>query len=163
MFRRSDNTSSNAETVAILGDEQAAALHSMVEALAAQVVALEEQVRSQYTSMAAYVSIAKEQIEFARNEARADLDRTRSTLIELVEQVRAESTAPTPAPAPSPFDAPVFDAPARDPHVTSRLGEMERAVVRCLERQNELADTMTAILDATTIGTHETIDGLALI
>ena len=96
MFRRSQQSHvSNAESalVGILGDEQAAAIQASLAQLHLKVAALEEQMRSQYTSVAAYASIAHEQVEFTRNEARADLDRTRQTLIELVEQVRREASA----------------------------------------------------------------------
>ena len=96
MFRRSEQSHNmNAESAitGILGDEPAAAVQASLAQLHLKVAALEEQMRSQFTSVAAYASIAQEQVEFTRNEARADLDRTRQTLIGLVEQVRSEAGA----------------------------------------------------------------------
>ncbi len=50
--------------------KQAAATQASLAQLHLKVAALEEQMRSQYTSVAAYASIAQEQVEFTRNEAR---------------------------------------------------------------------------------------------
>lgn len=55
-----------------------------------RLVKLEQQVMSQYTSMAAYATIAKQDVESTRAEARADLDRSQATLIGLLEKLRNE-------------------------------------------------------------------------
>ncbi|HEY0520994.1 MAG TPA: hypothetical protein VGC84_16000 [Ilumatobacteraceae bacterium] len=55
-----------------------------------RLVKLEQQVMSQYTSMAAYATIAKTDSEAVKTEARADLDRSQSTVIGLVEKLRNE-------------------------------------------------------------------------
>lgn len=51
---------------------------------------VEQQVLSQYTATAAYVTLAQQGTEAARAEARADLDRVQATVIGLIEQVRAD-------------------------------------------------------------------------
>lgn len=51
---------------------------------------LEEQLKSQFTSMATYAQIAQQSIDTARAEARADLEREKSTVISLIERVRTE-------------------------------------------------------------------------
>ncbi len=152
MFRRSqpsDALNAQSALVGILGDEQAADIKASLAKLQLQVATLEEQVRSQYIAAAAYASIAQEQAEFTRNEARADLDRTRQTLIELVEQVRSEvgaahMTHVTGAP-PGPLAPPPFTAPS--PALAARLGELEQAITQCFDRQRELAETVAAVLD----------------
>jgi hypothetical protein len=55
-----------------------------------RLVKLEQQVMSQYTSMAAYATIAKQDFEAVKTEARADLDRSQATLIGLLEKLRNE-------------------------------------------------------------------------
>jgi hypothetical protein len=55
-----------------------------------RLVKLEQQVMAQYTSMAAYATIAKHDVEAAKIEARADLDRSQATLIGLLEKLRKE-------------------------------------------------------------------------
>ena len=49
---------------------------------------LHDQVHAQFTSIAAHAEIARDAVALARGEARADLERTRETLIGLMEQVR---------------------------------------------------------------------------
>ena len=95
MFRDKHGNRPTIGEESILGDVQAAELRTSVELLAGQVAALEEQMRSQFTSVATYAAIAQEQCDFVRNEARADLERTRNTLIQLIEQLRAEVSGGT--------------------------------------------------------------------
>jgi len=58
-----------------------------------RLVKLEQQVMSQYTSMAAYATIAKQDAEAVKVEARADLDRSQATVIGLTEKLRNEVNA----------------------------------------------------------------------
>jgi uncharacterized protein involved in exopolysaccharide biosynthesis len=53
-----------------------------------RLVKLEQQMMSQYTAMAAYATIAKQNTDTVRAEARADLDRSQATLIGLLEKLR---------------------------------------------------------------------------
>ena len=55
-----------------------------------RLVKVEQQVMSQYTSMAAYATIAKQDFESGRAEGRADLDRSQATVIGLLEKLRNE-------------------------------------------------------------------------
>jgi hypothetical protein len=55
-----------------------------------RLVKLEQQVMSQYTSMAAYATIAKQDVETTRAESRSDLDRSQATVIGLIEKLRNE-------------------------------------------------------------------------
>ena len=51
---------------------------------------LTERVHAQFTTISAHAEIAREQVEFARDEAHADLERTREMLIELIERARED-------------------------------------------------------------------------
>jgi hypothetical protein len=55
-----------------------------------RLVKLEQQVMSQYTSMAAYATIAKQDAEAVKVEARSDLDRSQAMVIGLTEKLRNE-------------------------------------------------------------------------
>ena len=144
MFHRRETQHTLGER-GILGDEAVAELLTTVEQLRTEVADLKARVDSQFTTIAAHAEIARQQAEFARDEARSDLERSRETLIGLIEQVRSTGSdmhVPGTAPGPS--------AEA----TTERVGETERridelttTVERCFERQNELADTMAAFLD----------------
>ncbi len=58
-----------------------------------RLVKIEQQVLSQYTSMAAYATIAKQDTAAVKVEARADLDRSQATVIGLLEKLRNEVNA----------------------------------------------------------------------
>lgn len=68
-------------------DEQPAAV--AVE-LRDRVSKMEQQVLAQYTATAAYATLAQQGVDSARAEARADLDRSQSTLIGLLDRMRME-------------------------------------------------------------------------
>ena len=128
-----------------------------IEELKAQVADLNARVHSQFTTIAAHAEIARQQAEFVREEARADLDRTRDTIIGLDEQVRTgvvgvvtrDGAADTSWPAPdgpTPLPAPAMPDPRVDA-IERQLESIGAAVERCFERQRELANTMEAMLD----------------
>ncbi len=71
-----DENSENGKTVAI--------------ELRNRLVKVEQQMLSQYTSMAAYATIAKQDTQSSKVEARSDLDRSQATLIGLLEKLRNE-------------------------------------------------------------------------
>jgi hypothetical protein len=55
-----------------------------------RMVKVEQQVLAQYTATAAYATLAQQSVDQARLEARADLDRSQSTIIGLLDRLRAE-------------------------------------------------------------------------
>lgn len=140
----------------IFGDEEAARMAADIAELKTQISDLNARVHSQFTTIAAHAEIARQQAEFVREEARADLDRTRDMVIGLVEHVRndvaalGDGSASVPHwPAPSngrPLPAPA----ARDPRLEAierRLDTVAGTIERCFDRQRELANTMEALLD----------------
>lgn len=160
VFQRRETNHTQGER-GILGDEELARLLTTIEQLRSSVADLKSRVDSQFTTIAAHAEIAREQAEFARAEARADLERTRDTLIELVEQVRFEagdrSVAVT---SPGPSQAVATERVERLEHTVTALAS---TVERCFVRQNELADTMTAFLDTITDEARgEPVAGLSL-
>lgn len=151
----------------IFGDEEAARLFSEVAELRSVVGDLAERVHAQFTTISAHAEIARQQVEFVRDEARSDLDRTRTMLIDLLDQTRrdaAMSPTQTTLPAP-PAGSPIVLAPAaadRIDAVEARVHGVIDRVEQCFERQRELAATMSALLD-TVLGSHdEPVAGLSL-
>lgn len=129
----------------IFGDEEAARLRAELDELRTGLSDLADRVHAQFTTIAAHAEIAREQTEFARDEARADLDRTRDSMIELIESVRSEATGlhvPGSRPGPSPVAQ-----PERFQAIEQRLTSLAADLDRCFRRQAELADTMAAFLD----------------
>lgn len=131
---------------ALFGDEQGAALRAEVDDLRALVADLAQQLNSQYTTIAAHAEIARQQAEFMRDEAHANLERTRDVLIGLIEQVRGGARA---------LDRDTWAPPG--PSVSAsvdRVADLEAGLARalttidmCFSRQRDLAATMEALLD----------------
>lgn len=170
MFVRSKTDDTQAQH-GIFGDEEAAELRATLSALTEQVDELQAQMRSQITATATHASIAQEQADFVKREARSELEQTRSTLIGLIEQVRAEVRTDTgsvdPLPAPSGAQRPLAAQPGaagRDHEkIVNRLDIVEQAVSHCFARQQELVDTMSAVLDTVTAAQHDApVRGLSL-
>ena len=129
----------------IFGDEAVAAMRAELDQLAANVSDLAGQLHAQFTTIAAHAEIAREQSEFVREEARADLERTRATLIELIEQMRGATSSHLPPPAPSTL---AERQNTRIDTVEQTVGDLATAVDDIRGRQNELAEMMAAVLDS---------------
>jgi phage shock protein A len=101
-----------------LPDEEVQEAQATTANILGRLDVLEEQLRSQFTSMATYAQIAQQAVENARAEARADLDRERGVLLGLIEQVREGTIQMTPAPSLAtmpPPAVPSFPAPSSEP------------------------------------------------
>ena len=149
----------------IFGDEEAAKLRSDVTELRDLVANLTERVHAQFTTISAHAEIARQQFEFAREEAHAELERTREMLIGLIERVRAEVSG-------SPEFHAAGTAPgASDASHSARLAELEwrfdeasKGLERCFQRQGILADTMEALVDTVLSERRgEPVSGLTLV
>ena len=147
MGRRNNNRRTLGEH-SIFGDEQAAALRSDLDELRTSVADLSGRLHAQFTTIAAHAEIAREQAEFARQEARADLDRTRDALIGLIEQLRAENpedgTHHVAGAAPGPSNQAKRE---RIDAVEAGLDQVSQSVDACFARQSDLADMVAAFLD----------------
>jgi hypothetical protein len=108
---------------------------------------LSRQVQAQFTTIAAHAEIARQQAEFAREEARADLERTRALVIELVERTRHDLMTLGASGA--------FGASGSSSTPNERVAALETQVSdliaginRCFDRQRVLAETVEALFDA---------------
>ena len=104
-----------------------------------RLVKLEQQVMAQYTSMAAYATIAKQDFEAGKTEGRADLDRSQATLIGLLEKLRNEVNVVSTA---SSVARPVATSPTMPEaalgRVEDQLAAATAALQQCLEENREL-------------------------
>ncbi len=78
------------EVVPFLEPESSENATSVAIELRARLLKLEEQVLGQYSSTAAYATLAQQGAEQARAEARADHERLQSTIIGLLDRLRVE-------------------------------------------------------------------------
>ena len=131
---------------AIFGDEEAANLRADVTELRDLVTNLTERVHAQFTTISAHAEIAREQFQFARDEAHAELERTREMLIDLIERLRVEVSSATHITGSAPGASVVAQA-QRVSDLEARFDEAERGIERCFQRQSVLADTMEALVD----------------
>jgi predicted amino acid-binding ACT domain protein len=113
-----------------------------------RLVKLEQQVMSQYTSMAMYATIAKQDSEAVKVEARADLDRSQSTVIGLTEKLRNEMNIRLDG-----LERRTSAGDLSDDGV-SRLAKLERdlaaatgALQQCLHENEELRTQVAALVD----------------
>ena len=125
------------------GEDEQAARAAAVD-VRERLTMVEEQLRSQFTSMAAYAQIAQQSIDQARAEARADLDREKSTLVTLVERVRDEVVT-SPQPAPQPDDNLAL---ARIAQLEEKFVQLTQQFAMTLRYQEELANSVTHLVEA---------------
>ena len=150
---------------AIFGDEEAAKLRADVTELRDSMTNLTERVHAQFTTISAHAEIAREQFQFARDEAHAELERTREMLIDLIERLRVEisSGSATHVTGSAPGASVVVQA-QRVSDLEERFDEAKRGIERCFQRQSVLADTMEALVDTVMSERRgERVAGLALV
>jgi len=125
------------------GDEAAAEHTVEIHDLRDRVEQVESQIRSQFTSLATYAQIAQEQIELARSESRAAVERSEQRATSLIERERADRITSF-----------TGEAPEGSPDAASRLDALEHSVARiqkglddCRQQQKDLALAITAMFD----------------
>jgi hypothetical protein len=149
----------------IFGDEEAANLQAEVTELREIVSDLTERVHAQFTTISAHAEIARQQVEFARDEAHAEVERSREMLIELIERARADMGSQTGLHVPgSPPGPSVAAHTERIESLELRVVEIIGSLDRCFARQRILADTIEALLDTVLAERRgEPVAGLSLV
>lgn len=117
------------------GDEAGVAEAVRVDQLQQRVTQVEQQINSQFTSLAAYAQIAQEQVELVRSEAQHGKERSEQRVIELIERERADRMA-------SPTGSSV-DVVARLDTLDAQVSEIREGLQQCLSNQKALADAIT--------------------
>ena len=112
-----------------------------------RLVKLEQQMMAQYTAMAAYATIAKNDVESAKAESRADLDRSQATLIGLLEKLRKEVNARLDAVESRGRDDMSEDDGARLNRLEGELASTASALHRCLRENEGLRTQVTELVE----------------
>jgi hypothetical protein len=113
-----------------------------------RLVKLEQQVLSQYTSMAAYATISKQDVEAVKVEARADLDRSQATVIGLVEKLRNEvNTRLDGLERRTATGDLSVDGASRLAKVEQALAEATAALQQCLQENQELRAQVAGLVE----------------
>ena len=132
-----DNDGANGSDLTVddfFGDEEAVAEAVRVDHLQQRVLQVEQQVNSQFTSLAAYAQIAQEQVEMVRSEALHANERSEQKLISLVERERSDRLAEATG---------GIDVTARLDALDTQLAELREGLRLCLSNQKALADAIT--------------------
>lgn len=122
------------------GDEAAVAESVRVDHLQQRVTQVEQQVNSQFTSLAAYAQIAQEQVEMVRAEAMHANERSEQKVISLIERERADRVADANG---------GVDVSARLDALDAQLEELREGLRMCLSNQKALADAITDLFAPT--------------
>jgi hypothetical protein len=116
------------------GDEAAVAETVRIEQLHQRVTSVEQQINSQFTSMAAYAQIAQEQIELVRSEAQHANERSEQRVTTLIDQERSDRLTEGGA---------TPDVTARLDALELQVAEIRENLTLCLSNQKALADAIT--------------------
>lgn len=142
--KRSDPPETGDASHAFLPDETSGMALANVTALEERVARLEQQLLAQYSALASYATVAQQAVEVARAEARADLDRTRHTVLALVDQLRRE-TQQTDA---SGTVVDVGGAPTSGIDlIGARVDELASSLEAVVRQQRDLSASVAALLD----------------
>ncbi|MFT6292359.1 MAG: hypothetical protein ACJAR2_002976 [Ilumatobacter sp.] len=117
------------------GDEAAVAETVRVDHLHERVNQVEQQISSQFTSLAAYAQIAQEQVELVRSEAQHTNERSEQRVIELIERERFDRQAESPGGG--------IDVTARLDALDAHVEEIRTGLQQCLSNQKALANAIT--------------------
>ncbi len=113
-----------------------------------RLVKLEQQVMAQYTAMAAYATIAKQDVEGVQREARSDLDRSQATVIGLTEKLRNEvNTRLDGLERRSGGGDLSADGSSRLAKLEHELASATAALERCLQDNEELRSQVATLIE----------------
>ena len=143
MFGKTKETSATDEHVELdtstddfFGDETAVAEAARVDQLLGRVTQVEQQVSSQFTSLAAYAQISQEQIELVRSEAQHANERSEQRIVGLIERERADRMSTQPG---------GVDVTARLDALDAQMSEIRDSLRECLLNQEALVDAMAVL------------------
>jgi len=144
MFGKTKETSDIAERAELdvsiddfFGDESAVAEAVRVDQLHQRVTQVEQQISSQFTSLAAYAQIAQEQVELVRSEAQHSNERSEQRVVGLIERERSDRMDAAPGGSGG------VGVNARLDALDAQVAEIRDGLQQCLSNQKALADAIT--------------------
>jgi hypothetical protein len=135
--------------VPFLDPEAGEPASTVVNELRDRLTKIEQQVLAQYTATAAYATLSHQNVETARAEARADLDRSQSTIISLLDRLRTETNARLDGieTRPSmPASSLGVDAASRLAILEDRMGSIINALDSCIKENILLRQQVDELL-----------------
>ena len=151
MRRKSDMWHDVNDQMSFLPGEGEQAAQTAAADVREHLVTLEGQLKSQFTSMAAYAQIAQEAVGVARAEARADLDREKATIVTLVERVHNELLGEAPrhplAPPSAPQPSVDISTLARLALLEDKFEQMSQQFTQVMRSQEELANSIAMMFE----------------
>ena len=159
MFGKTKDSASTSEQRADLviddffGDEAAVAEAERIDKLHQRMTGVEQQLNSQFTSMAAYAQIAQEQIELVRAESQNANERSEQRVISLIERERNDRL--------NGEGLPSGGVTARLDALENQVVELRESLQQCLSNQKALADAITDLFSrpgAITTIAHTPVD-----
>ena len=151
MRRKSDMWHDVNDQMSFLPGEGEQAAQTAAADVRERLVTLEGQLKSQFTSMAAYAQIAQEAVGVARAEARADLDREKATIVTLVERVHNELLGEAPrhplAPPSAPQPSVDISTLARLALLEDKFERMSQQFTQVMRSQEELANSIAMMFE----------------
>jgi hypothetical protein len=117
------------------GDETAVAEAVRVDHLHQRVTQIEQQISSQFTSLAAYAQIAQEQVELVRSEAQHVSERSQQRVVGLIERERSDRIGAATGGG--------IDVTPRLDALDAQVAEIRDGLQQCLSNQKALADAIT--------------------
>lgn len=124
------------------GDETAVEEASRVDQLHHRVTQVEQQISSQFTSLAAYAQIAQEQVELVRSEAQHANERSEQRVVGLIERERADRI--------SAGSGGGVDVIARLDALENQVADIREGLQQCLSNQKALAEAITDLFTSDT-------------
>lgn len=151
MRRKSDMWHDVNDQMSFLPGEGEQAAQTAAADMRERLATLEGQLKSQFTSMAAYAQIAQEAVGVARAEARADLDREKATIVTLVERVHNELLGEAPrhplAPPSAPQPSVDISTLARLALLEDKFERMSQQFTQVMRSQEELANSIAMMFE----------------
>lgn len=151
MRRKSDMWHDVNDQMSFLPGEGEQAAQTAAADVRDRLATLEGQLKSQFTSMAAYAQIAQEAVGVARAEARADLDREKATIVTLVERVHNELLGEAPrhplAPPSAPQPSVDISTLARLALLEDKFERMSQQFTQVMRSQEELANSIAMMFE----------------
>lgn len=151
MRRKSDMWHDVNDQMSFLPGEGEQAAQTAAADVRERLATLEGQLKSQFTSMAAYAQIAQEAVGVARAEARADLDREKATIVTLVERVHNELLGEAPrhplAPPSAPQPSVDISTLARLALLEDKFERMSQQFTQVMRSQEELANSIAMMFE----------------
>ena len=125
-------------------------MRAQLAAVVSRVDELNERVNAQFTSISAHAEISREQMSEVREEARADMERSRQMLLDLIDRLRDERYDDETDIDEHVSAVSTTQVTARDQRLDAleeRLADLAGTLEQCERRQRHIAETMSDFID----------------